>query len=106
MAWADPNKGAAWRKANKGYFRRWALAKNYGITPEDYDQLLDKQGGGCAICGDEPWTQKHGLLHVDHDHATSEIRGLLCFSCNVALGAFKDDTPRIARAISYLKGIL
>lgn len=106
MAWADPQKGISWRKANPEYFRRWALKNLYGITLEDYDQRLDRQGGGCAICGAEPWTQKHGRLHVDHDHKTSEVRGLLCFDCNVALGAFKDNQTRLLRAISYLKGIL
>lgn len=75
----------------------------YNITPDDYDHMLDMQGGGCAICGAKP---NHGdrRLHVDHDHATGQIRGLLCFGCNAGLGMFKDNINSFNNAIAYVAG--
>ena len=57
----------------------------YGLTPEDVDRMFAEQGGLCAICREAPAVQ-----HVDHDHATNRVRGLLCFNCNGALGQFRD----------------
>jgi hypothetical protein len=80
--------------------RRSYLKRKYGITPEHYDALLAEQEGGCAICERPPTP---GIsLHVDHDHATGDIRGLLCFRCNNALGDFDDDHDRLAAALRYL----
>ncbi len=59
------------------------------------------QGGGCAICGKRPGKVS---LHVDHDHETGEVRGLLCVGCNNALGQFRDDLELLARASDYLVG--
>lgn len=66
-----------------------------------YDELCRLQGGVCAICGRAPKAGKH--LHVDHDHETGEVRGLLCFSCNVGIGNFGNDVERLQRAIDYLE---
>lgn len=80
--------------------RRYHLKKKYGLTVEQYDEMLAAQGGGCAICGRPP---TDGIsLHVDHDHATGAIRGLTCFRCNNALGDFNDDPGLLDRAGSYL----
>lgn len=84
------------------YTRRIMLLRKYGITPERYDELLAEQGGGCGICGALPETQQHGVLPVDHDHATGEVRGLLCSSCNNGLGRFHDDADLLRAAIAYL----
>lgn len=62
--------------------------------------MLLAQSGGCAIC-DAP-APDIGSLHVDHDPATGKVRGLLCFSCNNALGDFRDDTRLLVAAIDYL----
>lgn len=59
-----------------------------------------RQGGRCAICRREP--EQGRRLAVDHDHATGEVRGLLCKACNTALGMFRDDVASLARAIGYL----
>ncbi len=59
------------------------------------------QGGMCAICGRAPKAGKH--LHVDHDHDTGEVRGLLCFSCNVGVGNFGNDVDRLERTVEYLE---
>ena len=64
--------------------------------------MLAAQGGRCAICGtDKPGGK--GSFHVDHCHVGGEIRGLLCHSCNIGLGQFKDDRERIQAAIAYLE---
>ena len=72
----------------------------YGITPEQYSELLEKQNGKCCICGKEG----NEYLHVDHDKATGEVRGLLCGSCNRAIGLFHEDTETMGNAIKYLEG--
>ncbi len=84
---------------HKRAWRRWYLKDKYGITPERYDAMLERQGGLCAICEQPP---QKTLLHVDHDHDTGRVRGLLCFSCNVALGYLKHDLDRLASAMTYL----
>lgn len=80
--------------------RRYQLKRKYGITPEQYDALLARQEGGCAICGRPP--RSDISLHVDHEHGTGRIRGLLCFRCNNALGDFDDDHDRLVHALTYL----
>jgi hypothetical protein len=68
---------------------------------EEYETLLEKQNGVCAICGisAEELTKK---LIVDHNHETLKVRGLLCWSCNSGLGFFKDNQAHLAMAIEYL----
>jgi Recombination endonuclease VII len=70
----------------------------YGISPAEYDALLAKQGGACAICR----KRSKGRLCVDHCHLTGTIRGLLCHTCNRALGALKDDQASLVAALAYL----
>jgi hypothetical protein len=68
---------------------------------------MQSQGGVCAICGREPEVPSGGgepILHVDHDHATGEVRGLLCRACHQGLRIFADDIDRLRRAVSYLSG--
>jgi hypothetical protein len=77
------------------------LRRTFGITQADYEAILEMQRGGCAICGKEPGKIS---LHVDHDHESGEVRGLLCVGCNNALGQFHDDLQLLARASDYLVG--
>lgn len=79
---------------------RTRLLEKYGLTPADYNRILDEQGGGCAICGDLP--SRNRSLPVDHDHRTGKTRGILCNACNVALGLLKDNPRLMKRAIEYL----
>src|SRR6266404_1578474 len=73
----------------KTYFSQTAEArrsnrlKRFGITLEEYDRLFELQLGGCAICKQISGGKR---LAIDHDHDTGEIRGLLCVSCNTAIG--------------------
>lgn len=75
-----------------------AVLKSYGVTVEEYNKLVIKQKGLCKICGSFPKRK----LSLDHDHKTGKIRGLLCNSCNMALGLFKDNTIFLLRASKYL----
>ncbi len=79
--------------------RKSHLKRTFGLTLEDYDRMLAEQDGGCAICGDPPGTT---ALHVDHCHETGEVRGLLCFRCNSALGNLRDDPDIITLALVYV----
>jgi hypothetical protein len=88
-----------YRKGRTATAREGHLRRKFGITQADYDALLERQGGGCAICGKPPGKIS---LHVDHDHETGEVRGLLCVGCNNALGQFHDDPALLDRAIDYV----
>ncbi len=82
--------------------RKAALKRNYGLLPVDFDALLKKQNGGCAICNSSKPGGK-GNFHVDHDHETGQVRGLLCADCNMGLGKFKDNIDVLKAATSYLR---
>jgi hypothetical protein len=76
--------------------------RDYKITLEDYDQMLEHQGGVCAACSGR---HKDGRrLHVDHDHKTGQVRGLLCTKCNTAIGLMNDDVMTAMKIVSYLCG--
>lgn len=80
--------------------RRHRLKSVYGITPQQYDDLLKKQQKRCAICR---CAEKRGEnFAVDHCHKTGKVRGLLCRSCNLALGLVSDSTATLKSAIKYL----
>lgn len=88
------------------YYRERNLRKAFGIGLEEYDQMLEAQGGVCAICSQEETTVRQGRLQslsVDHCHDTGKIRGLLCNSCNRALGKFKDSIEHLLAAAAYLE---
>lgn len=73
----------------------------YGVTEQNFYEMLKGQGGACAICKTAKWGE-HGP-HVDHDHATKNVRGLLCHRCNLAIGFAGDDPAILQAAIIYLK---
>ncbi len=80
--------------------RKPTRAKQLGVSDDEYARLLEAQGGGCAICGAKPKTRR---LHVDHDHKTGKVRGLLCHRCNRALPTWVTD-HWLWNAQRYLKG--
>jgi hypothetical protein len=82
--------------------------KTYGLSHDEYKQLLIKQGEVCAICGKPESLKikgKTAMLSVDHNHYTGEIRGLLCSRCNRGLGVFNDDIELFKKAASYLEEV-
>lgn len=76
--------------------------KKFGLTHEDYLNLLEKQNRKCAICGKTHNLEQYRTFNIDHDHLTGKVRGLLCNNCNTGLGLFKDDISRLQIAIKYL----
>lgn len=70
----------------------------YGLPKEDFLELAKAQKYRCAICG-----KLYGKGHIDHDHNTGKVRGILCVACNTALGLLKDDVALFESAITYLK---
>lgn len=86
-----------WRKLNPDWW-----IKRYGLTIKDYDNLLDKQKGFCAICSTQEPGGKNNKFHIDHDHKTGKVRGLLCHNCNRGLGFFKDSSFLLSKASSYI----
>jgi len=95
------SRSRAWQKANPDKMLNMKLKRVYGITLEDFQNMLRQQGGVCAICQQE--CDKRPRLSVDHCHKTGRVRGLLCHGCNTALGYMRDDPERLHRAITYLK---
>jgi len=94
-------------EAQRTAFLKW----KYGVTPEQYDQLLQIQEGCCAVCkvdaegARRPGQAKQGVTYglvVDHDHTTGVIRGLLCNRCNMALGLFEDRSSLLTKGAAYL----
>lgn len=100
------------RKAQKKYYEankdrlkylssvQWRR-RRYGVSDEQYNEMLKRQHGRCAVCGGKP-EGRWELLNVDHDHKTGRTRGLLCGPCNRGLGQLRDDPNLLMRAHSYL----
>jgi Recombination endonuclease VII len=92
-----------------GQRREGHLRRRYGITQADYDAKLAEQGGGCALCGVRPEELAKGRyrtwLHVDHDHESGRVRGLLCPDHNLLLGRWGDDPAMLRRAADYIEGV-
>jgi hypothetical protein len=109
--WAEPER----RELRLSYTRQWKESrpklreeyklKTYGLTIEQFEQMLEAQEGRCAICGEFPYEELNGKtkkLAVDHDHITGKVRALLCSGCNGGLGLFRDNIETLNNAISYL----
>jgi len=91
------------KKHHRMMVRRWHLKNAYGLSLKDFDDLLQSQDGGCAICKTkEVYGETKTRMVVDHCHKTNKVRGILCDLCNTALGKFRDDTKLLEKAIAYL----
>jgi hypothetical protein len=94
------------RGRTSDYKKESFIKSVYGITLKDYDNMLKNQKGVCAICGEKE-TRKNrytGIcrLHIDHDHKTGKVRGLLCHACNFGIAAFNDNSILFDKAKEYL----
>lgn len=104
--WGEKNKEHKskkqkfWYEENKDKARNSQLIRHFGITLEEYNELLKKQNNVCAICGSSSGEKS---FSVDHDHITGKVRGLLCRGCNVGIGNLKDDPELLEKAIIYIK---
>jgi hypothetical protein len=95
----NARKRVTYRKQGRN---QW-LKKNYGITSEEYEKILAKQNGRCAICETDIPNGLHKIWNVDHDHKSGKVRGLLCWNCNSAIGLLKDDDKVIENALRYVR---
>jgi len=91
----DPEFRETKRKDRADRERRW----RYGLAKGDYERMLLRQHGVCAICEQKP----RATLCVDHCHSTRQVRGLLCRTCNMGLGCFHDDPRLLRKAAAYLE---
>ena len=85
-----------------GYWRAKGLKSNYGMSLQQYEALHQAQGGKCLICMTSDPGGQGDKLHVDHNHETGKVRGLLCTNCNRGLGFFQDQIENLTNAIQYL----
>jgi hypothetical protein len=113
-AWkaADPERDKATQKRSREkrprVYKNKQLLWTFGITLEQYEQMLADQNGVCAVCGKteteiHPQSKRVRSLNVDHCHDTGRVRGLLCNSCNRGIGLLKDDPAILRRALNYLE---
>jgi Recombination endonuclease VII len=86
---------------NAGTGRNTKLLKKYGITTEQYEQILQDQDHKCGICGLHE-NESSCRLAVDHCHERNKVRGLLCSNCNTGLGLFKDSVEFLNKALEYV----
>lgn len=91
-----------YRAANKEKIRLYEFKYKYGLTPEEYYDLLNSQNNKCKICGATEG-ENGKRLSVDHNHKTGKVRSFLCNDCNSGLGFFKDNSDLLDKASEYLK---
>lgn len=104
-----------WAKHNKTHRKKWQkeyqqtntyksnlMLRTYGITQEEYNEMLKEQDYSCAICQTHQ-DEFENRLSIDHNHNTGSIRGLLCSNCNTAIGLLGDNLESIQKALDYLK---
>jgi hypothetical protein len=80
---------------------KYHLKRLYGLTEEEYEDIVIEQNNQCAICNTN--LDDTTRVSVDHCHQTNIVRGVLCYNCNVGLGHFKDYPQRLQKAIEYLE---
>lgn len=95
-------KAREWRAKNKDRIRGYGYSRFYGLTRAQVGLLYSNQNGKCAICGKPLLIDGKKGMCVDHDHGTGNVRGLLCGTCNLALGYFKDSIEILNAAANYL----
>ena len=93
-----------WYRDNKKYRqavrRQWELHTYYNLTPLEFTKMFVHQDYACGICKEEI---TENAAHVDHNHKSGKVRGLLCGNCNRGLGCFKDSAKRLQQAFAYLE---
>jgi Recombination endonuclease VII len=98
---------AKWQKEHPdrmARYRRNSKLKHYGLTEDEYLAIIEAAGGRCEICRtDKPGGKRIRFWMIDHDHATGDVRGILCENCNRALGMMQDDPDRLRAAAAYLE---
>jgi hypothetical protein len=94
-------------KMGKAYYERERYYKwksYYGLSEEEYKNILDGQGGSCAICGENIHLEENNGKRsaIDHCHNSGEVRGILCSNCNRGIGFLGDNSKVVKKALDYL----
>lgn len=89
------------RDKQNAKIRARRMVRNFGITVAQYDEMLEKQGGVCAICGQACSSGRR--LAIDHDHETGRVRALLCGNCNNGMGKFLENPDLLRKAANYIE---
>lgn len=92
-----------YRREHKEELRAWQFKNSYGVSLEQIDKILLGQNHQCPICGEPLRDGGASGRHIDHDHKTNRIRGILCSRCNLGLGLFRDNSKFLANAAKYLE---
>lgn len=98
----NPDKQKQYDKTRRESKKRFWITSRYGLTPEEFDAMKASQNNVCAICGTNRDLGRGRELHVDHNHETGKVRGLLCNFCNRGLGLFRDNIELLDKAKEYL----
>jgi hypothetical protein len=96
----DGNDWYLCRQCNKKAQWKRHLKRSYDLSVEEYDEMVHRTGNKCYVC-DRLGTHKK-KLHVDHDHKTGKVRGMLCYGCNGAIGYIKENTETLDKLKAYL----
>jgi hypothetical protein len=105
-AWGARNPDRVRETSTRAARKRWRQNRGlpaWGLTVSEYEELLAGQGGVCRICGKPPSVGRY-RFHLDHDHESGVVRGLVCNRCNSGMGFFGDDPVMLRRAAAYLEG--
>ena len=102
-AWKSQNTGRIKKKHTRDYLssRNYMLKLRYGISLDQYEEIRESQNYLCGICTKDSREMTYHM-HVDHNHETGKVRGLLCAPCNVFLGVIKDCPEKLERAKNWL----
>jgi hypothetical protein len=101
---ARSKKCEKYRSPNWSGFERQdvIIRKKYGISIEEFNNLLNFQNNCCAICS-KPIQKLRRRMNIDHDHETGKVRGILCSGCNTGLGHLGDNVEGLKKALHYLE---
>lgn len=99
--WANRDQCVARERSQREERMERRRFTRYGLTPDAYADIVERQSGVCAICGSDGGGT--ASLHIDHDHNTGRVRGLLCSNCNRGIGHLQDAPGILAVAIAYLE---
>lgn len=95
---AEKRRVTLWKNANPDRVKGYDLQR-YGLTLAQYDEMLQRQGGACALCREA----FESAPQVDHCHRTQRVRGLLCRLCNLGIGKFRDNPALLRSAAEYVE---
>jgi len=92
-----------YRHTHKEKIKNYNLKSNHGLSITEFDNLLLAQDNKCLICGQPLDLLNPKLIHIDHNHLTGKVRGILCNKCNMAIGLLRDNPEYIRNALEYLE---